>query len=152
MEYEILDMKEKIRSRSGRQNEQCVSRYGSRDRRALAEHVYGEGIYDLIPGKTNGKALGIYSEYAADEKGDYTITVACETDGTGELPEGTSVTVIPAGKYARFIVKGEMHEAVAKFWQKLWEIDLPRTYVCDYEEYQNGDMEQAEIHMYIGVK
>lgn len=50
------------------------------------------------------------------------------------------------------MIKGEMHEAVAKFWQKLWEIDLPRTYVCDYEEYQNSDMEQAEIHMYIGVK
>ena len=151
MEYEILDMKEKIAAGLAARTNNASPDMGAVIG-GLWQRFYGEGIYDLIPGKTNGKALGIYSEYAADEKGDYTITVACETDGTGELPEGTLVTVIPAGKYARFIVKGELHEAVAKFWQKLWEIDLPRTYVCDYEEYQNSDMEQAEIHMYIGVK
>ena len=151
MEYEILNMEEKkaagLAARTNNTSPDMGAVIGG-----LWQRFYGEGIYEMIPGKVNGKALGIYSEYSEDEKGDYTITVACETDGNGELPEGTLVTVIPAGKYARFIVKGDLHEAVAQFWQQLWDMDLPRTYVCDYEEYQNSDMEQAEIHMYIGVK
>jgi len=48
-------------------------------------------------------------------------------------------------------VKGDMQKAVADFWQQLWEMDLPRSFLCDFEEYQNSDMEQAEIHIYIGL-
>ncbi len=35
---------------------------------------------------------------------------------------------------------------------QLWNMDLPRSYVCDFEEYQDGEMENAEIHIYIGLK
>ena len=62
------------------------------------------------------------------------------------------IHTIPAGRYAKFIVKGDMHQAVAGFWQQLWEMDLPRSFVCDFEEYQNSSMDEAEIHIYIGLK
>ena len=45
-----------------------------------------------------------------------------------------------------------MITAVAEAWQKIWQLDLPRFFECDFEEYQNGDMENAEIHIYIGLK
>ena len=45
-----------------------------------------------------------------------------------------------------------MQKAVAEFWEKLWQMDLPRTFTCDFEEYQNGNMEDAEIHIYISVQ
>lgn len=45
-----------------------------------------------------------------------------------------------------------MITAVAQFWQELWKMDLPRSFVCDFEEYQNADPENAEIHIYIGLK
>lgn len=57
-----------------------------------------------------------------------------------------------AGKYAKFIVKGHMITAVAQFWQELWKMDLDRAFVCDFEEYQNDDCENAEVHIYIGVR
>lgn len=118
----------------------------------LWERFYGAGIYAGIQNKVNEKALGIYSEYENNETGDYTITVACAVNENSIAPEGTVSFSIPAGKYAKFVVKGNMNTAVFEFWQKLWNMDLQRTYVCDFEEYQNSDMEQAEIHMYIGVK
>jgi len=62
------------------------------------------------------------------------------------------VRKIPAGSYAKFIVKGNVVTAVAEFWQELWKMDLNRAFVCDFEEYQNGDCENAEIHLYIGLK
>ena len=72
--------------------------------------------------------------------------------GGEQLPEGLTVKRIPAGRYAKFIVKGDMHQAVSDFWQALWTMDLDRAYTGDYEEYQNSDMEQAEIHMYIALR
>ena len=45
-----------------------------------------------------------------------------------------------------------MVQAVAAAWQEIWKLDLPRTFQCDFEEYQNDSMDQAEIHIYIGLK
>ena len=117
----------------------------------LWEKFYG-GVYAGVPDKVNDKALEIYTDYVNDEKSDYRVMVACETNSSGNGLEGLDVRTIPAGRYAKFIVRGNMITAVADFWQQLWTMDLPRAYACDFEEYQNGDMENAEIHIYIGLK
>ena len=60
---------------------------------------------------------------------------------------------IPAGKYAKFVVHGNMLQAVAEAWQTIWQMELPRSFQCDFEEYQNDDMgDNAEVHIYIGLK
>ena len=59
---------------------------------------------------------------------------------------------IPEGRYARFIVRGDMVKAVAAAWQEIWQMDLPRSFVCDFEEYQDDQMEDTEIHIYVGLK
>lgn len=118
----------------------------------LWEGFYGRGIYPSIKNKSNDKALGIYTDYTGKEMDDYSVIVACEVESAHEIPEGTVIRTIPAGTYGKFVVKGNMVQAVAEFWQELWKLDLPRAFVCDFEEYQNGDMEDAVIHIYIGLK
>lgn len=76
---------------------------------------------------------------------------ACEITAS-EVPQGAVTRTIPAGKYAKFIVTGNVQKAVAEFWVQLWQMELPRAFVCDFEEYQNEEMENAEIHIYIGLK
>ena len=39
---------------------------------------------------------------------------------------------IPGGRYARFVVYGDMQAAVARFWQELWEMDLDRAFIHMY--------------------
>ena len=106
--------------------------------------------YNAIPDKVNGKTLGIYTDYDSDENGDYTFMAACEANGNA--PDGFEVRMIPAGRYAKFVVCGNMFSAVAEFWQMLWNMKLDRTYICDFEEYQNADPENCEIHIYIGIR
>lgn len=65
--------------------------------------------------------------------------------------KGYTVLRIPAGRYAKFVIHGDMVQAVAAAWQEIWQMDLPRTFQCDFEEYQNDSMEQAEIHIYVGL-
>lgn len=56
---------------------------------------------------------------------------------------------IPAEKYARFVVRGNMQRAAAGFWQELWTMNLPRSFVCDFEEYQNSDMGKRVIAIWL---
>lgn len=117
----------------------------------LWQKFYSPDGHPTIPGRIGDKALGIYTDYADAEKGEYTVMVACEVSGA-DVPEQFSVRKIPAGTYSKFIVKGHTVTAVQQFWQELWQMKLNRSFVCDFEEYQNADFENAEIHIYIGLQ
>ena len=151
MEYEILDMNEKIIAGLCARTNNSASDM-SQVIGGLWTRLYGEGLHLSMPNKANDKSVGLYSDYASDASGDYDITVGFEVTTDDRLPEGLTVKRIPAGRYAKFIVKGDMHQAVSDFWQARWTMDLDRAYTGDYEEYQNSDMEQAEIHMYIALR
>lgn len=58
------------------------------------------------------------------------------------------------GKYAKFVITGDVQKAVGKAWIQIWNMNLKRKYTCDFEEYQNNtdDMQNQEIHLYIAVE
>lgn len=150
MNYEIVDLTEKIIAG-------CSARTNntSPDMPAVIGGVwkkfYSDNFYDNIQYKINQKALGIYTDYENNEMGDYTIMAGCEVSRQG-MTGSFEIRTIPAGKYAKFVVKGHMQKAVADFWQKLWQMDLNRSFICDFEEYQNSSIDECEIHIYIGLR
>ena len=150
MKYEIVTLEEKIAvGLSARTNN--LSPDMGKVISGLWSRFFQEGVYASIPDKVNDKALGIYTEYGSDETKDYTTVVACET--AKEPGEGTyTLCKIPAGRYAKFVIYGDMVQAVAQAWKEIWQMDLPRAFVCDFEEYQDDSMENAEIHIYVGLK
>lgn len=148
MNYEIVTLKEKIAvgisARTNNTSPDAGAVIGG-----LWNRFYNEGVYASIPGKEGKKAMGIYTDYAGDEKADYTVVMACETT---EEPKGEYACVkIPAGRYAKFVVRGDMVQAVGAAWQEIWQMGLNRTFQCDFEEYQDDCMEEAEIHIYVGL-
>jgi len=151
MEYEIVTLQEKKAAGVAARTNNGAPDVGEVIGGLWQKLFYG-GVYPAIPYKANAKALGIYMDYAGDEKSDYTTMAGCEVEKAEDLPKGVTVCTIPAGRYAKFIVKGDMVQAVADFWTELWKMDLPRSFVCDFEEYQDERMEDAEIHIYIGLK
>ena len=74
MNYEIVTLKEKIAvgisARTNNTSPDAGVVIGG-----LWNRFYNEGVYESIPGKEGGKALGIYTDYAGDEKADYTVVV-----------------------------------------------------------------------------
>ena len=150
MEYEVITLEEMtvmgLAARTNNKNPEMYSVIGG-----LWEQFYRE-VYTAIPNKTTGKALGIYTDYAGAEWDDYTVLVACAVDEVPAEINGATIRKIPAGRYAKFVIKGDVQQAVAAFWQSLWNMELPRSFVCDFEEYQDGDLEQTEIHIYIGLQ
>lgn len=154
MEYEIVKLEEKevmgFTARTNNNSPQVGAVIGG-----LWEKFFGENGYAKIPEKKTGKTLGIYTDYASDVNGDYTVMTACEVTGVASEEKakslGMEVRKIPAGNYAKFVVRGDMKQVVAEAWQEIWQMDLKRSYGYDFEEYQNDDMENAEIHIYISL-
>lgn len=151
MNYEIVNLTTQtvvgIGARTNNTNPNMTTIIGN-----LWRDFFQKGIYENIKHKTTGKTMGIYTDYVGNEKDDYTIIVATPVSESKDQLVDTIISTIPAGKYAKFILKGEMQKIVMDFWMKLWEMDLDRAFICDFEEYQNADMENAEVHVYISLK
>ena len=149
MEYKVIELEEKLVSgievRTNNFSENVYEVIGG-----LWEKFYSE-TYNKIENKVNGRSLGIYTEYENDEKGDYTMMTACEISSSDKNND-MIIKKIPAGKYAVFTIRGDVRTEVGKFWEQLWKMKLDRTFICDYEEYSEGTMEDCLINIYIGIK
>lgn len=118
----------------------------------LWQRFYSDGHVDKIAHRVDHVALGIYTDYASDEKGDYTVMVACQVT---EPSSRFETRVIKGGKYAKFVVKASQDQLVSKVadaWTAIWQMPLPRLFAADFEAYQVADGEQAEVHIYISLK
>lgn len=151
MNYEIVHLQEKIvagiKIRTSNSDPNMTTDIGG-----LWQQFFQNGVYQSIGNKKNDKTMGLYTNYENDVTGAYDVVVCCEVEKVSNLTSNLCIQTIPAGKYAKFIVKGDMHIAVADFWMKLWKMDLDRKYSCDFEEYQSGnDAENTEIHIYISL-
>ena len=152
MNYEIVELEEKtvvgIGARTKNSDPNMRNLIGG-----LWQEFYGKGIFQNIQGKINEKSIGLYTHYENGVEGEYDVIVCCETVENTVLSKETKSHKIPGGKYGRFIVQGDAQKAVSEFWLELWEMNIERAYIADFEEYQpGGTMENGEIHMYISLK
>ena len=70
-----------------------------------------------------------------------------------ERPAGTAVKTIPAGRYAEFVVRGDVQRAAGEFWTEVWKLPLDRAYTADFEEYwPEAEGEEQEIHVFLALK
>ena len=128
MDYDIVELKEKtvagLAARTNNLSPEMGAVIGG-----LWKQFYGEGIYGQLKHKVSGKAMGIYSDYAGDETGDYTITVACEVEDADGLPEGVTSMTIPGG-FGRWILTGPLPMILKNtrmtVWRRLVSICISR--------------------------
>ena len=153
MKYEIVELEKKvvvgIRVKTTNQNGKAIQDIGS-----TWQKLFTQGIYEKIQHKVNGKTIGLYTDYEGDYTKPYTFLAGAEVSKELENKEDIVSKVIPKGKYAKFIITGDVQNSVGQAWQEIWNMDLKRKYNCDFEEYQNNvsDMQKQEIHIYIGLE
>lgn len=143
MNYEIVELKEKtivgFAARTGNEDPQMGAIIGG-----LWKQLYTPENTEKIQNRVNAYAIGLYSDY--DKEG-YQVTAGFEVSDA-EGGNGFAVKTIPAGRYAKFSVHGDMIEAVANSWKEIWETPLDRTFTGDFEEY----LSQEDIDIYIAIK
>lgn len=153
MKYEIVELEEKIIEgidiKTINQEGKSIKDIGE-----LWQKFFAEGIYGKIENKLNNKTIGLYTEYEGDYTKPYKFIVCSEVNEKSKNLENRITKIIPKGKYAKFIIKGDVQKSVGQAWQEIWNMNLNRKYTCDFEEYQNNteDMNNQEIHIYIAIK
>ena len=109
----------------------------------------GNGISASLKNKANPYCVGLYTNYNFEEV-TYDVTVGAEVS-QNENTE-LSFKIIPAGKYAKFNIKGDVVIDVTNAWNEIWEMPLERTYTADFEEYLSNENGVADINIYIALK
>ncbi len=152
MKYEIVELEERIveglEIRTTNQNGQAIHDIGM-----LWQTFFETGVYHNIENKVNHKTIGLYTDYEKDYTKPYSFVVGAYVHGKIGL-KNTVQKVIPKGKYAKFVIVGDVQKSVGEAWEKIWNMDLKRKYTCDFEEYQNEteDMQNQKIHIYIALE
>ncbi len=153
MKYEIVELEEKIIEgiciKTTNQNGKSVQ-----DIANLWQKFFTEGAYNNIEDKLNNKTIGLYTDYEGDYTASYSFIVCSEVKKKSKNLDNRVTKIIPKGKYAKFILTGDVQKSVGEAWGKIWSMNLKRKYTCDFEEYQNNteDMQNQEIHIYIAIE
>lgn len=153
MKYEIVELEEKvvagIKIKTTNKDGKAVQDIG-----ITWQKLFSDGIYEKMPNKVNGKTIGLYTEYEGDYTKPYTFIAGAEVSKEVKNNEELESIIIPKGKYAKFIITGDVQNSVGQAWQEIWDMALKRKYTCDFEEYQNNseDMQKQEIHIYIALE
>lgn len=153
MKYEIVELEEKVVSgikvKTTNQNGKAIQDIG-----ITWQKLFTGEIYEKIQNKVNNKTIGLYTEYEGDYTKPYIFIAGAEVSQKVESNKEIVSKVIPKGKYAKFVITGDVQNSVGQAWQEIWNMDLKRKYTCDFEEYQNNseDMQKQEIHIFIALE
>lgn len=148
MEFEIVELEEKLVEGIGMKTTNEAGK-SIKDIGELWQNFLAKGVYDKIVNKVNHKTIGLYTDYEGDYTKPYYFMVGAEVNKKSE-----NCKIIAKGKYAKFVICGDVQKSVGEAWAKIWQMDLKRKYTCDFEEYQNNseDMQNQEIHIYIALE
>lgn len=117
---------------------------------------YSDGISNKIPSKVSNDIYSVYTDYDSDYTGKYTAIIGHKVKSLDEIPDGLVGREFEGGKYAKFVAKGKMPDAIVDIWKNVWkkDKDLKRRYTADFEVYgpksQNGIDSEVDVFIAIG--
>ncbi|NRF39391.1 GyrI-like domain-containing protein [Pedobacter foliorum] len=128
---------------------------GARDIPALWGRFYSEDIASKIPNKIGNDLYGVYTDYEGDYMKPYTTLVGCRVDSLEEIPDGMRGLTIKGGEYLKLTAKGNlMNGVVYQGWERIWNTDLNRSYIADFEVYgeKAKNPMDAEVGIFVGIR
>jgi predicted transcriptional regulator YdeE len=118
-----------------------------------------ENLAAAIPARLDHKVVAVLTDYASDEKGDYTYILGVRVSSAVGVPEGMVARVVPSGRYALVVSEeGPPSQVVPEVWRRIWAMTPDalggrRAFATDFEEYDEADLAKsslrARIHLSI---
>ncbi|MFS8506620.1 MAG: effector binding domain-containing protein [Candidatus Babeliales bacterium] len=123
---------------SGNQPEQIMN---------LWQNFMANNVATTIEEKIDNSLVGLYTDYTGDHTNQMTVVIGAPVKNRENIPSGLVHKTIPAGKYALFTASSP--EEVGKVWHAIWSMNLPRTFIADFELYK---MDGSLIEIYVGIQ
>ncbi|MEZ6131236.1 MAG: effector binding domain-containing protein [Planctomycetaceae bacterium] len=117
----------------------------------LWNRFLSEEIADDIPSRLDDSIIALYCDYEAGHPKPYTFFLGCEVLDVCSAAEGFSIRYTPVGEYVEFRVTDDMPQAAIQKWQQIREMDLPRSYVADFEIHNPSSPNEVSIHVGVGT-
>ncbi len=122
----------------------------------LWEIFFRNKSYETIPNKVSNDIYCIYTDYETDYTGEYTTLLGYQVSTLEGMPTNLNLVIkeFPESKYYKYISEGELPYAVAKTWAHIWESNINRRYLADFDVYgeEAKDPKDAKITTYLSIK
>lgn len=123
---------------------------------ALWARFAREGVA-VKPRGDDPRVYAVYCDYANDGAAPYTMVLGFAVDASTEVPKGLRRVRVPAGRYARFEVKGQPQQALGASWGFIngaWSEKSSRRFIADVERYLAPPAADGSVHaeLLIGVE
>jgi len=122
---------------------------------ALWQKFMSENIIGQIPNKVDNEIYSVYTDYEGDYTQPYMTLLGCKVTSLDEIPEGMVGKSFDESTYLKYTAKGNLADNIIyDAWSKIWNEDLKRTYVADFEVYgaKAQNPADAEVAIYVGVE
>jgi predicted transcriptional regulator YdeE len=125
------------------------------------QKFFQEGVLQQIPNKVDSSIYAVYSDYASDKNGEYSLTLGARVPDGSAVPAGLVLKTVHAGSYAVVTSdQGPVAKVVVSAWQRVWEMEDKhalggaRAYQTDYEFYDQraANPQDSQVDLYIGLK
>ncbi len=146
-EFELIGLS--LPNKTSNLNQQSMIDCGN-----LWQRFEAENIASQIPNKLGEEIYAVYHDYDGDYTQPYAYFIGCKVAKGTLTPTGLSNLTIPKNNYQKIMAKGKMPDCVAEVWINIWNTDLPRAYVPDFEVYdeQSKDWSNATVSIYLSIK
>lgn len=126
----------------------------------LWQRVMQETVLDRVSSKMDSNLYAVYTDYASDADGDYTLILGAKVRPATHAPDGMVMTKVPAGRYAVFASElGPVAKVVVETWKRIWDYyqspdNGQRAYRADFEMYdqRTADPNNVQVDIYIGLQ
>ncbi len=114
-----------------------------------------EGIAEKITNKIDNAIYCIYTDYEKDHTKPYTTILGCKVENLNNIPSGMAGKTFEEADYEKFVAKGNILKGIVfNEWTKIWNADLNRTFVADFEVYREKaqNAENVEVDIFVATK
>jgi predicted transcriptional regulator YdeE len=117
------------------------------------KRFYADQILQHIPNRKNDDIVALYTDYEGDHTKPYSFILGAEVTDAKTPPDGMVLKKVPAQKYAVFIAKGPLPQALVQKWQEIWDTNIQKRFSADFELYgkESNKGDKSEVSIYIAI-
>lgn len=113
-------------------------------------------LQQLLPNKVSDDIYCMYTDYESDYTGEYTTLLGYKVSSTDNVPTNLSLAIkeIENSKYNKYISEGELPYSVGKTWAHIWQSNINRRYLADFDVYgeEAKNPQNAKITTFLSIK
>lgn len=119
-----------------------VSNQNPQEIMAFWESFFSNNISALIPNQSSPCLFCVYTEYQGDYQKPYKMIIGHAVDSFENVPSFLETIEFSYKEHTQYTVKGDLPKGVMDQWQAIWNNNIPRSYLLDFQRHNpNGSVD-----------